>query len=29
MLATIMIPREVTIVPRFIFFSELHLVNTF
>jgi multiple sugar transport system permease protein len=29
MLATIMIPREVTIVPRFIFFSKLHLVNTF
>ncbi|MFL5758586.1 MAG: carbohydrate ABC transporter permease [Thermomicrobiales bacterium] len=29
MLATIMIPREVTIVPRFIFFSHLHLVNTF
>jgi ABC-type glycerol-3-phosphate transport system permease component len=29
MLATIMIPREVTIVPRFIFFSHLGLVNTF
>jgi len=29
MLATIMIPREVTIVPRFILFSELGLVNTF
>src|SRR4051794_9552431 len=29
MLATIMIPREVTIVPRFIFFSHLHMVNTF
>jgi multiple sugar transport system permease protein len=28
MLATIMIPREVTIVPRFIFFSHLGLVNT-
>ncbi|MGH2559497.1 MAG: carbohydrate ABC transporter permease [Thermomicrobiales bacterium] len=29
LLATIMIPREVTIVPRFILFSELKLVNTF
>jgi multiple sugar transport system permease protein len=29
LLATLMIPREVTIVPRFIFFSELGLVNTF
>jgi multiple sugar transport system permease protein len=29
LLATIMIPREVTIVPRFILFSEAGLVNTF
>ncbi len=29
LLATIMIPREVTIVPRFILFSEVGLVNTF
>ena len=29
MLATIMIPREVTIVPRFLLFSEAGLVNTF
>jgi multiple sugar transport system permease protein len=29
LLATIMIPREVTIVPRFILFSEMGLVNTF
>jgi multiple sugar transport system permease protein len=29
LLATLMIPREVTIVPRFIFFSKLGLVNTF
>jgi ABC-type glycerol-3-phosphate transport system permease component len=29
LLATLMIPREVTIVPRFILFSHLHLVNTF
>jgi ABC-type glycerol-3-phosphate transport system permease component len=29
MLATIMIPREVTIVPRFLLFSHLGLVNTF
>lgn len=28
LLATLMIPREVTIVPRFILFSELGLVNT-
>ena len=28
LLATIMIPREVTIVPRFILFSEVGLVNT-
>jgi len=28
LLATIMIPREVTIVPRFLLFSELGLVNT-
>jgi multiple sugar transport system permease protein len=28
MLATIMIPREVTIVPRFLLFSQLGLVNT-
>jgi multiple sugar transport system permease protein len=28
MLATIMIPREVTIVPRFLFFSHLGMVNT-
>jgi len=27
-LATLMIPREVTIVPTFILFSKLHLVNT-
>lgn len=29
LLATIMIPREVTIVPRFLLFSEVGLVNTF
>jgi multiple sugar transport system permease protein len=29
MLATIMIPREVTIVPRFLLFSHLGLVNSF
>jgi len=29
LLATLMIPREVTIVPRFILFSEVGLVNTF
>lgn len=29
LLATLMIPREVTIVPRFMLFSEVGLVNTF
>ena len=28
LLATLMIPREVTIVPRFLLFQKLHLINT-